>query len=104
MRAAIKARLRGVAAGDQSGWLFGILAHEITQPTPTRTHLIDSVLRPRYNQLYEIVDALIGLPADDEQTHLRAHSIMGQIIYIYYLCIRGPGSPPPFAGYEEDDD
>jgi hypothetical protein len=49
------------------------------------TRLIDSVLRPLYNQLYEIVGALIGLPADDEQTHLCAHSIMGQII-IYALA------------------
>jgi len=85
LRAAIKARLQGVAASDQSRWLFRILAHEITQPTPAMTRLIESVLRPLYNQLYEIVGALIGLPADDEQTHLCAHSIMGQII-IYALA------------------
>ena len=85
LRAAIKARLRGVAAGDQSGWLFRILAHEITQPTPAMTRLIDSVLRPLHNQLYGIVGALIGLAADDEQTHLCAHSIMGQIM-IYALA------------------
>jgi len=85
LREAIKARLRGVAAGDQSGWLFRILAHEITQPTAAMTRLIDSVLRPLYNQLYEIVGALMGLPADDKRAHLCAHSIMGQII-IYALA------------------
>ena len=85
LREAIKARLRGVAAGGQTGWLFRILAHEITQPTPAMTRLIDGVLRPLYNQLYEIVGALMGLPADDEQTHLCAHSIMGQVI-IYALA------------------
>jgi TetR/AcrR family transcriptional regulator, regulator of cefoperazone and chloramphenicol sensitivity len=80
LREAIRARLRGVAAGDQSGWLFRILAHELTQPTPAMTRVVKSVLRPLYNQVYENVGALIGLPAADEQTRLCAHSIMGQVI------------------------
>lgn len=84
LREAIRARLRGVVAGDQSGWLFRILAHELAQPTPAMTRVVKSVLRPLYNQVYENVGALIGLPADDEQTHLCAHSIMGQIIiYVF---------------------
>jgi AcrR family transcriptional regulator len=80
LREAIRARLRGVATGDQSGWLFRILAHELTQPTPAMTRVVKSVLRPLYNRVYEIVGALIGLPAADEQTRLCAHSIMGQVI------------------------
>jgi len=85
LREAIRARLRGIAAGDENGWLFRILAHEIAQPTPAMTKVIDSVLRPLYNQLYEVVGALIGLPAADERTRLCAHSIMGQVI-IYVLA------------------
>jgi AcrR family transcriptional regulator len=85
LREAIKARLRGVASGDQNGWLFTILAHEIAEPTPAMTHVIDTVLRPLYNQLYEVVGALIGLPAADGQTRLCTHSIMGQIL-IYVLA------------------
>ncbi|MGD0295614.1 MAG: CerR family C-terminal domain-containing protein [Bryobacteraceae bacterium] len=80
LREAIKARLRGVAASDHSGWLFRIVAHEMTQPTPAMTHVVNSVLRPLYNQVYEIAGALIGLPAADEQTRLCAHSVMGQVI------------------------
>ena len=85
LREAIRARLRGVAAGDQSGWLFRIVAHEMTQPTPAMTRVVNSVLRPLYNQVYEIAGALIGLPAADEQSRLCAHSIMGQVI-IYVLA------------------
>ena len=85
LREAIRAKLRGVAADDRSGWLFRILAHEIAQPTPAMTRVVKSVLRPLYNQVYEIVGALIGLPAGDEQTRLCAHSIMGQVI-IYMLA------------------
>jgi len=80
LREAIKVRLRGVAAGDQSGWLFRIIAHELTQPTPAMTRVVKSVLRPLYNRVYEIVGALIELPPADEQTRLCAHSIMGQVI------------------------
>ncbi len=85
LREVIKARLHGVAAGDQNGWLFRILAHEIAQPTPAMTRIMHRVSRPLYNQLCEIVGALIGLPAADEQTRLCAHSIMGQVI-IYVLA------------------
>lgn len=85
LREAIKARLRGVAAGDQSAWLFRILAHEIAEPTPAMTGIMNDVMRPLYTQLFEIVGALIGLPAADEQTRLCAHSIMGQVI-VYVLA------------------
>lgn len=85
LRGAIKARLRAVADGGQNGWLFRILAHEIAQPTQAMTGVINGILRPLYNQLYEIVGALIGLPAADEKTRLCAHSIMGQIM-IYVLA------------------
>jgi AcrR family transcriptional regulator len=85
LREAIKARLRGVAEGDESGFLFRILAHEIAQPTPAVTRLINSVLRPMYNQLFEVVGALMGLSAADEQTRLCAQSIVGQVI-VYVLA------------------
>jgi hypothetical protein len=85
LRKAIKARLRGLASADANGWLFRILAHEIAQPTPAMTRVIDDVLRPLYNRLYEIVGALIGVPAADDRTRLCAHSIMGQVI-IYVLA------------------
>jgi TetR/AcrR family transcriptional regulator, regulator of cefoperazone and chloramphenicol sensitivity len=85
LREVIRARLRGVAAGDQHGWLFRILAHEIAQPTPAMARIVNSVLRPIYNQLCEVTGALIGLPATNEQTRLCAHSIMGQVI-IYVLA------------------
>jgi AcrR family transcriptional regulator len=85
LREAIKARLRGVAEGDESGFLFRIVTHEIAQPTPAMARLMNSVLRPMYNQWFDVVGALIGLPAAAEQTRLCAHSIMGQVI-VYVLA------------------
>src|SRR5258708_8240135 len=81
LREVVKARLRGVAASDQKGWLFRILTHEIAQPTPAMARIINTVSRPLYNQMCEIIGTLIGLPAADEKTRLCAHSIMGQIMF-----------------------
>jgi AcrR family transcriptional regulator len=85
LRGAIKARLRGVAAADQTGWLFRIFTHEIARPTPAMTRIINTVSRPMYGQLCEIVGSLLGLPADSEKTRLSAHSVMGQVI-LYVLA------------------
>jgi AcrR family transcriptional regulator len=81
LRNAIKARLRGVASGDQEGLLVRIMAHEIAQPTPAMTRIINRVTRPIYNQLCEMIGALLGLPADHEKTRLSAHSVMGQVVF-----------------------
>ena len=70
LRDAIKARLRGVAEDDGSAWPFRILAHEIAQPTPAMTDIINNVMRPLFSQLFELVGALIGHPVADERTRL----------------------------------
>src|SRR2546430_1724691 len=68
LRDAIKARLRGASGGDQRGWLFRILAHEIAEPSPAMTRIINTVSRPLYNQLCDVVGALLELPGDHEET------------------------------------
>jgi len=93
LRDVVKARLRGVAASDQKGWLFRILTHEIAQPTPAMARIINTVSRPLYNQMCEIIGTLTGLPAADEKTRLCAHSIMGQVMF--YVLARPLGLGPP---------
>jgi TetR/AcrR family transcriptional regulator, regulator of cefoperazone and chloramphenicol sensitivity len=85
LRQVIKLRLRGVLAGDQVGWLFRILSHEIARPTPAMTRIVNGVMRPIYHQLCEVVGAILGSEADSERTRLCAHSVMGQVI-IYVLA------------------
>jgi AcrR family transcriptional regulator len=84
MRDLIRASLRVVFSREPTGWLFRILAHEIEQPTREMARIIDGVSRPLYNQLCEIVGAMLGLPADHEETRMGAHSVMGQVI-LYIL-------------------
>ena len=81
LRNAIKARLRGLASGDREGLLVRIMAHEVAQPTPAMTRIINRVSRPLYKQMCEMIGALLGLPGDHEKTRLCAHSIMGQVAF-----------------------
>ncbi len=84
LRAVIRARTRGICRGDRPDWHLRILAHELAQPTPALRQLIDKVGRPLANRLLELIGRMMGLPADDEKTHLCAVSIMGQIIvYVF---------------------
>jgi AcrR family transcriptional regulator len=84
LRAVIRARTRGICRGDRPDWHFRILAHEMAQPTPALRQLIDKVARPLANRLLQLVGRMLGLPADDEKTHLCVVSIIGQIIvYVF---------------------
>jgi AcrR family transcriptional regulator len=85
LRDVIKARLRGAVSGDQAGWLFRILAHEMAQPTPAMMRIVKGVSQPIFNQLCEIVGALLGLPGNHAETRLCAQSVMGQVI-LYVLA------------------
>lgn len=85
LRDVIKARLRGAVSSDQTGWLFRLLAHEMAQPTPAIARVMSNISQPIYNQLCEVVGALLALPASDQETRLCAHSVMGQVI-LYVLA------------------
>lgn len=84
LRAVVRTRLRSICRGDRPDWHFRILAHELAQPTPALRQLIDKVGRPLANRLLQLIGRMMGLPANDEKTHLCAVSIMGQIIvYVF---------------------
>jgi AcrR family transcriptional regulator len=84
LRAVIRARMRNICRSDRPDWHFRILAHEMAQPTPALRQLIDKVGRPLANRLLELVGRMMGLPADDEKTHLCVVSIIGQmIVYVF---------------------
>src|SRR5260370_21976427 len=60
LRGVIEARLRGVGTSDQKGWLFRILTHEISQPTPAMTRIVTRGPRPPYNHLGETGGTMTG--------------------------------------------
>jgi AcrR family transcriptional regulator len=81
LRYLISGILRRMYGEDRPAWNFRIMAHEMAQPTPALRHVIDEVLRPRYNQLRGIIGQILKLPADHETTRLFAHSVIGQAVH-----------------------
>ncbi len=85
LRGVIKARVRGIATGGFADQQLRILIHELAQPTPAMTRVVNEIGRPVYTRMLELIGGIIGLPAEDEKTRLCAHSVMGQIM-LYVLA------------------
>ena len=85
LRAVIRARLQSVTRPNLQDWHFRIMVHELVQPTPALSRVVNDVSRPIYKRLLELIGTIIDLPPKDEKTRLCAHSVMGQIL-VYVLA------------------
>jgi AcrR family transcriptional regulator len=85
LRGVIRARLQNVSGDQLSDWHFRIMVHELAQPTPALSRVVNEVSRPVYERLLQLIGLIIGLPPQNEKTRLCAHSVMGQIL-IYFLA------------------
>jgi len=85
LRAVIRARLQSVAQPILPDWHFRIMMHELVQPTPALSRIVNEVTRPIYERLLELVGRIIDLPPKNEKTRLCVNSIMGQIL-VYILA------------------
>jgi AcrR family transcriptional regulator len=81
LRKFIHGILRRMYGADRPAWSVRIMAHEMAHPTPALAHVIDEALRPRYNQLREMIGRILQLPADHQTTRLCAHSVIGQVVH-----------------------
>jgi TetR/AcrR family transcriptional regulator, regulator of cefoperazone and chloramphenicol sensitivity len=81
LRVLIRARLQSACGGDRPDWHFRIMAHELAQPTPALSQVINETMRPIYGRLREIIGGLLGLSPDDGKTRLCAHSVMSQVLF-----------------------
>ncbi|MGA2646552.1 MAG: CerR family C-terminal domain-containing protein [Candidatus Sulfotelmatobacter sp.] len=85
LRAIIRARLQSVTRPKVQDLHVRIMMHELVQPTPALSRVVNEVSRPIYERLLELVGRIIDLPPKNEQTRLCVHSIMGQIL-VYILA------------------
>lgn len=85
LRGVIRARVRGMASGDLADQQLRILIHELAQPTPAMTRVINEIGKPVYYRMLELIGTMIGLPPNHEKTRLCTHSLMGQIL-LYVLA------------------
>jgi AcrR family transcriptional regulator len=85
LRAVIRARLKSARRDCLPDWHFRIMVHELAQPTPALSRVVNEVSRPLYERMLGLIGKIIGLPPNHEKTRLCAHSVMGQI-FIYFLA------------------
>jgi|CZKR01.1.fsa_nt_gi AcrR family transcriptional regulator len=85
LRAVIGTRLQGVTRPDLQDLHFRIVMHELVQPTPALSRIVNEVTRPIYERILELVGRIIDLPPKNEKTRLCVNSIMGQML-VYILA------------------
>ena len=85
LRVVIGARLQSVTRPNLQDLHFRIMMHELVQPTPALSRVVNEVSRPIYKRLLELVGRIIDLPPKNEKTRLCVHSVMGQIL-VYVLA------------------
>ena len=85
LRGVIRERLQGLCGEHPRDWHIRIVAHELADPTPAMSRVIDEAMRPLHNRMREIVGRMLGLPPDAEKTRLCVLSVMGQVI-LYALA------------------
>jgi AcrR family transcriptional regulator len=81
LRAVIKAMIAGLYGRDRPTMPFRIMRHELLQPTPALSLVVEEIVRPNYASLRATIGGLLGLPPDHDTTRLCAHSILGQILF-----------------------
>ena len=84
LRNVIRARVQGLRKGAMQSWQLRIFAHELAEPTPAMSRLINNVSRPIYQRLLDLIAKIIGLPPHHIKTKLCAHSAMGQILFYVF--------------------
>jgi TetR/AcrR family transcriptional regulator, regulator of cefoperazone and chloramphenicol sensitivity len=81
LKQVIRAMVFKIIAGDAHDLRFRLMLHELAQPTPALSLVINEAIRPTYNQLRKIIGVILRLPEDHEKTRLCTHSIVGQIAH-----------------------
>lgn len=76
----VTAMLARMCSGDNRDRRWRLMMHEVSQPTPAMSRVIDETSRPLFDRLRELVGSLIGLPRDHEKTRLCTNSIVGQVV------------------------
>jgi TetR/AcrR family transcriptional regulator, regulator of cefoperazone and chloramphenicol sensitivity len=81
LRQVIGMLLQNMCGGERPAWHFRLMAHELAQPTPAMSRVINEAMQPIYDRLRELIGAILGLPRDHETTRLCTHSVIGQLAH-----------------------
>jgi AcrR family transcriptional regulator len=81
LKSFIQALLVNVLGTEPSNWRHMIMSREMFEPTNALSIVIKEMIKPRFQQLYSIVQDLLGKAAEDETVRRCCFSITGQCLY-----------------------
>jgi AcrR family transcriptional regulator len=81
LKSFVQALLTNVLGKQPSSWRHMIMSREMVEPTNAMSIIIKEMIKPRFQQLYSIVQQLLGKKASDETVRRCCFSITGQCLY-----------------------
>jgi AcrR family transcriptional regulator len=81
LRTIIRDLLVNLLSQDRSNWRHMIMSREMVDPTSALTIVIKDMIKPRFQQLYAVVEGLLGENAQDELIRRCCLSITAQCLY-----------------------
>jgi len=81
LRTFIRDLLVNVLSQDRAHWRHMIMSREMVDPTSALTIVVKDMIKPRFQQLYAVVERLLGENAPDELIRRCCLSITGQCLY-----------------------
>jgi hypothetical protein len=57
------------------------MVHEIAQPTPAMSTVIDETMKPIYDRFRELIGTLLDLGPDHDKVRLATHSVIAQVVH-----------------------
>jgi AcrR family transcriptional regulator len=84
LRAFVGQLLRGFFRKDHGSWPARFMAREIAQPTGALDILVDGFIRPRFNQIVALVQAILGPHVPHFTIQLCAESVVAQCAHVIH--------------------
>ncbi len=81
LKAFVQALLVNVLGTKPSSWRHMIMSREMVEPTNALSIVIKEMIKPRFQQLYSIVQELLGEGVEEETVRRYCFSITGQCLY-----------------------
>ena len=81
LRSFVEALLTNLLSKQPSSWRHMIMSREMVEPTNALSIIIKEMIKPRFQQLYGIVQTLLGENVPDDLIRRCCLSITGQCLY-----------------------
>lgn len=84
LRALIQLRLRRVFATGLGGCFSRMMIREMAEPTNALAHMVEESIRPQYERMARVIQAMLGGDAPEQAVRFCTMSVMGQIIFFAF--------------------